>query len=66
MAQQSSAAPIRKVWIGALTGAITTIVVWVLSLAKVDVPPLVGSAITTVLTFVVSYLVPPADSDQIA
>jgi len=65
MAQQSSAAPIRKVWVGAIAGAATTIVVWVLSLAKVDVPAVVASAITTILTFVISYLVSPADTDQV-
>lgn len=65
MAQQSSAAPIRKVTVGLLTGAVTTIIVWVLSLAKVEVPAIVASAITAVLTFVVSYIVPPADTDQV-
>jgi len=66
MAQQSSSAPIRKVWVGALAGAATTIVVWALSLANVNVPAVVASSITTLLTFVISYLVSPADTDQIS
>jgi putative flippase GtrA len=66
MAQQSSAAPIRKVWVGAVAGAATTIAVWALSLAKVDVPAVVASAITTLLTFIISYIVSPADTDQVS
>ncbi len=65
MAQMASAKPARKVWVALLPGAVTTIVVWGLSLGKIIVPGAVAVAISTVLSFVVSYLVPPADSDGI-
>jgi len=50
--------PDRKVTSGALAGAATVILVWVLSLFGVEVPGAVGAAIATVLGFVTAYMVP--------
>jgi putative flippase GtrA len=59
-----TAVPSQKVTVGVLAGAITTIVIWALK-SVVIIPGEVAAAITTVLSFVVSYLVPPAARDQI-
>lgn len=62
----ASAAPVRKVIVGGLAGALSTVLLWVLNtyVLPKPMPAEVGSAVTTVLSFVVSYLVPPAASDQ--
>jgi len=61
-----SAIPARKVLVGGLAGAITAILVWVLRVAHVtEVPGEISAAISTVLTFIVSYLVPPSPNDQV-
>ena len=65
MAQMQSAKPARKVWVALLPAAVTTIVVWALSLGKIIVPGAVAVAISSVLSFIVSYLVPPADADGV-
>lgn len=66
MANMQSAKPARKVWVGGVVGAATTIVIWLVeSIAKTTVPGTVAVAISTVLTFVVSYLVPPSAADQV-
>jgi len=50
--------PTTKVGAGALAGAVTAILIWVVGeAASLDVPGAVGAAITTVLTFVASYFV---------
>ena len=64
--QSPSAAPTRKVTAGGLAGALTVILIWVLSAGfKVNIPPEVASAITVVFSFIVSYFVPPAASDVV-
>ena len=61
---QSSALPTRKVGSGALAGAITVIIVWVINaFTGVEIPPEVSSAITLVLMFGASYFVPEAEGD---
>ena len=66
MAQMQSAKPARKVWIGTLTGAITTVVLYLIeTIGKTTVPGAVAVAISTLLSFFVSYLVPPAADDQV-
>lgn len=56
---QSSALPTRKVGSGALAGAVTVIVLWIINTATgVEVPPEVASAITFLLMFAASYFVP--------
>lgn len=59
---QESALPTRKVGSGALAGAVTVIVLWIINAATgVDVPPEVASAITFVLMFAASYFVPEGE-----
>jgi len=66
MAQMQSAKPARKVWVGSLVGATVTIIVWIIeSAANTKVPSAIAVAISTLLTGIVSYLVPPADADQV-
>ena len=66
MAQMQSAAPANKVIWGGVCGAAITIIVWIIeSVANTKVPSTVALAMSTVLTFLVSYLVPPAQRDQI-
>ena len=53
--------PNRKVGAGAIAGAITVILVWTLNTfvtVQTPIPPEIASAITTVITFIVSYFVP--------
>lgn len=51
--------PTRKVGSGALAGALSILLVWAAKQwGQVEIPGEAGAAITTVLTFVVSYLVP--------
>jgi putative flippase GtrA len=65
-AHSPSAAPVRKVAAGGIAGAITVIIVWIASAAfKINIPPEVASAITIIVAFVVSYLVPPAANDVV-
>lgn len=49
--------PNRKVAAGGLAGALSVIVVWLLSLAGVDVPGEVASAFTTLIGFGTAYFV---------
>lgn len=66
MAEQISAAPTRKVMVGGITGALSIIVIWIIQeSAKIDIPAEVSSAFTTLITFLVGYLVPPASDDQV-
>lgn len=52
-----------KVAAGSLAGALTIILVWGLSFAKVQIPPEVASAITVLISSFTGYLT-PAGSDQ--
>jgi hypothetical protein len=66
MAQMQSLKPARKVWAGAAVGALVTIIVWLVeTIGKIVIPAGVVVAINTLLTFIVSYLIPPADADQV-
>ncbi len=66
MAQMQSLKPARKVTVGALSGAAATIIVWLIEMiGKTTVPAAVAIAITTVVTFVISYLIPPSPDDQV-
>lgn len=55
--------PVRKVGAGALAGALTIILVWAVGLAGTDIPAAVASAITVIITFIVSYFVPAESVD---
>jgi hypothetical protein len=66
MASMSSLAPARKVWVGAAVGALVTIIVWLIeTIGKITIPAGVVVAFNTVITFIVSYLIPPAEDDQV-
>ena len=65
MAKMASAAPARKVWFGSLVGALTAILVWIIESIGLKVPSGIAVAISTLLTGIASYLMPPADTDQI-
>ncbi len=66
MAKMQSLKPARKVWVGSLVGAATTIVIWLIeSIGKITVPGAVAVAISTLLSGIISYIVPPADADQV-
>lgn len=54
--------PIRKVGAGALSGALATVALWLISLTNVEVPATVAAAITLVITAGVAYLVPSEES----
>lgn len=67
--QQQSAAPTRKVTAGAIAGAIAGILVWIMNTfvlpADKLIPAEIGMALSVILTFAVSYLIPPAPDDQV-
>jgi hypothetical protein len=65
--RSASAAPVRKVAAGAIGGAITTIVVWVIRLIapQVVIPAEVAAALTTLIVFAVSYFTPPGAGEVI-
>lgn len=65
MAKMASAAPARKVWVGSLVGAATAIIIWIIESIGPKVPGGIAVAISTLLTGIISYIVPPAESDQI-
>jgi hypothetical protein len=65
-AHSPSAFPVRKVAAGGVAGALTTIIVWILSVAfKIDIPPEIAAAITVVLSFAAGYFIPPAANDVV-
>jgi uncharacterized membrane protein len=66
MARMTSSVPAQKVTAGAIAGALVTIAIWLSkTYGHVDIPSEVAAAITTVLTFIVSYIVPPSERDQV-
>ncbi|HEY3706885.1 MAG TPA: hypothetical protein VGL22_17615 [Terracidiphilus sp.] len=68
---QSTGLPVRKVLAGGVSGAITTIVVFVLNNYVLEphgaklITGDIGAAITTVLSFVVSYFIPPGPNESV-
>jgi hypothetical protein len=64
----AAAAPTRKVTYGGLAGAISFVVLFIINhymLKDNPLPAEVGGAISTIITFVVAYLVPPAASEAV-
>jgi hypothetical protein len=51
-------APDRKVTIGALAGALVVVLIFGVQQFGIVVPPEVAAAVTTLITFAISYLVP--------
>jgi hypothetical protein len=59
-----TAAPVRKVTAGGIGGAVATLALWALAqYANFHPQPEVAAAITTVISFIVAYLVPPSAND---
>lgn len=65
--RQQSALPTRKVLTSGVTGAVTVIIIYVLNtyVLPEPIPVEIGSAIATILSFGMAWIVPPAASDQI-
>jgi putative flippase GtrA len=64
--KHETAAPTRKVAVGGIAGAMVTVVVFVLNnYLKTPIPADVATALTVMLSFAVSYWVPPAPTDQV-
>ena len=49
--------PNRKVGAGGLAGALSIVLVWLLSQMGYSLPPEVSSGLTTIVTFITSYFV---------
>lgn len=69
--KQASDAPTTKVISGGIAGAISAVIVWILNAFDLlpggtQIPGEIASALTTIVSFIVSYLVPPSQRDQIA
>lgn len=57
--EQPTSAPTNKVAAAGIGGALTSILVWIVSVTtKVEVPPEVAAAGATVVAFILGYLVP--------
>lgn len=69
-AKQQDGVPTRKVIAGGLAGALVTIIVILANTywlpAGKPLPSELAAALTTVLSFIISYVVPPAASDQVS
>ena len=62
MAENSSSTsrPKRKVTVGILAGSIVVVIVWLLkTFANIQITSEVAAALTTVLSFAISYVTPP-------
>lgn len=61
-----SAAPVRKVRAAGLAGAGVVVAIWLLRESlKINVPPEVVSALTTIVTFATAYVVPPGRGEVV-
>ena len=69
MAEQVSGGPTRKVMVGGLANALSTVVVWTLNsyILPPDKPITaeIALALTTIISFIAMYFVAPAPSDQV-
>lgn len=67
--KMKAAAPVRKVTAGALGGALVTVLVWYLNTFVLEpdkqITGEVAAALTTIVTFLVGYFVPPSAKDEI-
>jgi len=65
-----TAVPTQKVAASAVAGALTTILVYIIDAFVIQdptqvIPAHVATAITTVISFIVAYLVPPSERDAL-
>ncbi len=58
-------APTTKVIGGTLGAAFSTLIIWGLTKAGLTIDESVKVAITTVITFAVGYMIPPAPGDKV-
>jgi CBS-domain-containing membrane protein len=66
MASMQSLKPLRKVWVGSVVGATATLVVALIeAIGNTKISGTIAVSISTVLSFVVSCLVPPSGNDQV-
>jgi len=66
MAKMQSLKPARKVSVAAVVGAVTSLVLWIIEIAAgVKVPSYIATSIMTILSFIVAWLVPPSEYDQV-
>lgn len=68
--RQDSNAPTRKVMAGTLAGALSAVVVWAVNTFHLlpggtQVPGEIASSLTTILGFIVAYMVPPSAADNV-
>jgi Mg/Co/Ni transporter MgtE len=68
--KQANSIPTTKVISGGIAGAVSAIIVWILNAFNVlpdgvQIPGEIASALTTVVSFAVSYFVPPSQRDSI-
>ncbi|HEY4113627.1 MAG TPA: hypothetical protein VGM17_06145 [Rhizomicrobium sp.] len=62
----ASALPVQKVLVGGVAGAVTTVLVFFWnSYSDHKIPAEVAAALTTLITFVISYLVPPNPKEAV-
>lgn len=54
-------APTPKVAVGALAGSLSVIIVWIVGQFGINIPPEIGSAFTTVISALGSYLAPRSE-----
>jgi hypothetical protein len=55
-----------KVTAATVAGALTTIIVWLLTFAGIDMPVVVQGAITSILVFAAGYATPSSSGDHAA
>ena len=67
MAKMQSAAPARKVWVGAVASATAGLLAFIINKATGEqtITAEVTAMIITLVSFLVSYFVPPAKDDQV-
>jgi len=64
--KHATPAPARKVAVGGIAGAVVTVAVFVLNhYLTTPISADVAAAMTMILSFAVSYAVPPAPTDQV-
>jgi len=66
MTRMITKVPAQKVTASALSSAVSVVAIWALDeFANVDMPTAVQTAFVLCITFLVGYIVPPAQRDQV-
>ncbi len=63
--QQHTGMPTTKVIGGTLGASVATLIIWGLTQAGLSIDESIKVAITTVITFAVGYMIPPAPGDNV-